>query len=328
MLLCIYAQKLDASPREARPGTGKRTMARNSVKDWNNLHYALAVARAGTLSGAALELNVSHSTVLRRIDALEKALDTRLFIRHPRGYVPTEAGQMLMNAAENMQDQLDLMVGKMQGVDEALHGTLVITTVNTLIPLLMPIIRGFQAQNPQVRLQLVADRRHLRLEHGEAHIGIRPGARPTEPDYVVQPGASLQNTLYASQSYLDECGPFTGRDQLDGHRFIAPIEAYDFIPSLDWITREVPEEQIVFRCNEFSGFEDAARCGVGIAALQSWCAEVRPGLERLIDPPPEWQTKLWLVTHRDMHRTRKVQLFLEWVKEALAKLSPEIGVVP
>lgn len=107
-------------------------MARNSVKDWNNLHYALAVARAGTLSGAALELNVSHSTVLRRIDALEKALDTRLFIRHPRGYVPTEAGQMLMNAAENMQDQLDLMVGKMQGVDEALHGTLVITTVNTL----------------------------------------------------------------------------------------------------------------------------------------------------------------------------------------------------
>ena len=303
-------------------------MAGNGVKDWNNLHYALAVARAGTLSGAALELEVSHSTVLRRIDALEKALKTRLFIRHPRGYVPTEAGQMLMSAAENMQDQLDLMVGKMQGVDEALHGNLIITTVNTLIPLLMPIIRDFQQQNPQVRLQLVADRRHLRLEHGEAHIGVRPGAKPTEPDYVAQPGVALQSALYASPAYLDECGPFEGRARIAGHRFIAPTEAYEFIPSLDWIARQVPEEQIVFRCNEFSGFEDAARCGVGIAALHSWCAESRPGLQRLIEPPPEWRTNLWLVTHRDMHRTRKVQLFLKWLKQALANLPPEIGVVP
>ena len=303
-------------------------MARNSVKDWNNLHYALAVARAGTLSGAALELGVSHSTVLRRIDALEKTLETRLFIRHPRGYVATEAGQMLMNAAENMQDQLDLMVGRIQGVDEALQGTLIITTVNTLIPLLMPIFREFRSQNPQVRLQLVADRRHLRLEHGEAHIGIRPGAKPTEPDYVVQPGASLQSALYASASYLKECGPFKSRKNLQGHRFIAPIDAYDFIPSLDWIARQVPEEQVVFRCNEFSGFEDAARCGLGIAALHSWCAESRPGLQRLIDPPPEWRTNLWLVTHRDMHRTRKVQLFLDWLKQALARLPPEIAVVP
>lgn len=303
-------------------------MRGNSVKDWNNLHYALAVARAGTLSGAALELDVSHSTVLRRIDALEKALKTRLFIRHPRGYVPTEAGQILMRAAENMQDQLDLLVGKMQGVDEALQGTLIITTVNTLIPQLMPVMRDFQAENPQVRLQLVADRRHLRLEHGEAHIGIRPGAKPTEPDYVVQPAISLQNTLYASEAYVRECGPLNSRDDLSGHRFIAPTEAYDFIPSLDWIAKRVPEEQIVFRCNEFSGFEDAARCGVGIAALHSWCAEGRPGLRRMLEPPPEWRMNLWLVTHRDMHRTRKVQLFLEWIKRALARLPPGIGVQP
>lgn len=303
-------------------------MSGTAVKDWNNLHYALAVARAGTLSGAALELEVSHSTVLRRIDALEKALKTRLFIRHPRGYVPTEAGQILMSAAENMQDQLDLLVGKMQGVDEALHGTLIITTVNTLIPQLMPMVRGFQAENPQVRLHLVADQRHLRLEHGEAHIGIRPGAKPTEPDYVVQPAISLQNTLYASDEYVRECGPLNSRDDLSGHRFIAPIKAYDFIPSLDWIARQVPEEQIVFRCNEFSGFEDAARNGVGIAALHSWCAETRPGLRRMLEPPREWRTNLWLVTHRDMHRTRKVQLFLEWIKRELALLPPEIGVQP
>ncbi|MCA0894359.1 LysR family transcriptional regulator [Microbulbifer agarilyticus] len=302
-------------------------MAGPSVKDWNNLHYALAVAKAGTLSGAALELDVSHSTVLRRIDALEKALKTRLFIRHPRGYVPTEAGRMLMGAAENMQDQLDLLVGKMQGVDETLQGSLVITTVGTLIPMLMPIVRGFQRKNPQLRLELVADSRQLRLEHGEAHIGIRPGAKPSEPDYVVQKAISLYSSLYASAAYLRECGPFQSLEQVAGHRFVAPVDAYDFIPSLAWIARAVPEEQIVLRCNEFSGFEDAARCDVGIAAIISWCAEARPGLQRLIEPPSDWSTDLWLVTHRDMHRTQKVQLFLCWLKQELARLPAQIGAV-
>ena len=296
------------------------------VKDWNNLHYALAVARAGTLSGAALELEVSHSTVLRRIDVLEKSLNTRLFHRHARGYVPTEAGRMLMSAAENMQDQLDQLVGRVQGVDEELHGTLIITTVNNLIPQLMPMMRSFQQRYPQVHLHMVADRRQLRLEHGEAHIGIRPGAKPTAPDYVVQAGITLQNTLYASEDYIRECGPFKGLDQLAGHRFIGTIEEMPFIPYIDWVARNVPEEQVVFRCNEFGPFAEAALRGVGIAPLQCWSGETNPGLKRLIAPPPEWQTDLWLVTHRDMHRTRKVQLFLEWLKQALAELPAEIGI--
>ncbi|MFD1218416.1 MULTISPECIES: LysR family transcriptional regulator [Microbulbifer] len=297
------------------------------VKDWNNLHYALAVARAGTLSGAALELEVSHSTVLRRIDALEKALDTRLFHRHARGYVPTEAGRLLMSAAENMQDQLDQLVGRVQGVDEQLSGTLVITTVPNLVPQLMPIMRGFQRQNPQVRLQVVSERRQLRLEHGEAHIGIRPGARPTAPDYVVQAGITMQNTLYASEGYIRECGLMNSLDDIEGHRFISSVEDMPFIPYIDWVSRTVPETQVVFRCNEFGPFEEAARCGVGIAAMHCWSGESNPDLRRMLPPPEGWRTDLWLVTHRDMHRTRKVQLFLDWLKQALAELPPEIGIV-
>ncbi|WP_226665639.1 LysR family transcriptional regulator [Microbulbifer aggregans] len=296
------------------------------VKDWNNLHYALAVAKAGTLSGAALELEVSHSTVLRRIDALEKSLNTRLFHRHARGYVPTEAGRILMSAAENMQDQLDLLVGRVQGVDEELHGTLIITTVANLIPQLMPVMYRFQQRYPQVKLQMVADRRHLRLEHGEAHIGIRPGARPTAPDYVVQAGLTLQNSLYASAGYIRECGPLQALDLIEGHRFISAIEEMPFIPFIDWIARNVPEEQVVFRCNDFRAFEDAAAAGVGIAALHCWCGDNAPQLTRLLPPPESWQTDLWLVTHRDMHRTRKVQLFLNWIKRELAKQPPEIGL--
>ena len=200
------------------------------------------------------------------------------------------------------------------------------TTANNLVPRLMPMMRSFQHRYPQVRLQVVADRRQLRLEHVEAHIGIRPGAKPTAPDYVVQAGITLQNTLYASKDYIRECGPLKGLDQLAGHRFIGTIEKMPFIPYIDWVARNVPDEQVVFRCNEFDPFEEAALRGVGIAPLPCWRGEANPGLQRLLPPPQAWQTDLWLVTHRDMHRTRKVQLFLEWLKRALAELPAEIGI--
>lgn len=296
------------------------------VKDWNHIHYALAVARAGTLSGAADQLGVSHSTVLRRVDALEKSLRTRLFHRHARGYVPTEAGRLLMSAAENMQDQLDLLVGRVQGVDEQLRGTLVVTTVSNLAPKIMPMLKQFQQQYPEVRLELVTGSRPLRLEHGEAHIGIRPGAKPTEPDYVVQRALRLRHSLYASSAYLREFGALHSLEQIEGHRFIASSRDTSFIPFMQWLNRCVPEEQIALRCNSFDHFYDAVRAGIGIAPLNSWNAQGDDRLRQLMPPPEDWSTDVWLITHRDIHRTRKVQAFLECFKEGMVQQGEEVGV--
>jgi DNA-binding transcriptional LysR family regulator len=296
-----------------------------AVKDWNHIHYALAVARAGTLSGAAGQLGVAHSTVLRRVDALEKSLNTRLFHRHARGYVPTEAGRMLMSAAENMRDQLDLLVGRVQGVDEALQGTLVITTVSNLAVKIMPVFKRFQQLYPEVRLELSAESRQLRLDRGEAHVGIRPGARPQEQDYVVQRGFRLSHSLYASPAYLREYGALQSLAQIAGHRFIASSGDTSFIPFMRWLNAHVPEEQIALRCNSFDHFYDAVRAGIGIAPLNSWNAQGDDQLRQLLPPPDDWATDVWLVTHRDMHRTRKVQAFLQLLKQELAQLGTDSG---
>ena len=71
--------------------------------DWDNLRYFLELARAGRLTAAARRLGVDHTTVARRVQALEKALDRQLFIRAKAGYRLSEAGRELLAQAEAME---------------------------------------------------------------------------------------------------------------------------------------------------------------------------------------------------------------------------------
>ncbi len=284
--------------------------------DWNDIHVAYTVARHGTLTAAAEHLNVHHSTVLRRINALEKKLGTTLFHRHARGYVPTEAGRLLTQVAENTQNEFDLLLGQLQGTDAELSGTLIITTVNSMTENLMPLLADFQHQYPQIKLEFAAEGRIFKLEHGEAHVSIRPG-KPNDPDYVVQQLGEYATTFYGNRTYVEQHGLIESLDNLDGHRFISTIESYSIVTFMKWMNEQVPTEQIYFRCNDFTGFVPAVKAGLGAAPISCWLAEKHSELIALTPPPENWNYKLWLVTHRDMHRTAKVQAFTRFLKEAL-----------
>ena len=67
---------------------------------WDDFRTVLAVCREGTLSGAARLLGVNHSTVFRRINALEEKLGVRLFERLPEGYAMTEAGESVRTGGQ------------------------------------------------------------------------------------------------------------------------------------------------------------------------------------------------------------------------------------
>ena len=255
--------------------------------DWNDIHVAYQVVLSGTLSAAAEALDVHHSTVLRRINALEKRLGARLFHRHARGYTPTEAGLMLKQVAENTQTNFDRLFGQLQGVDTQLKGTLVVTTVNAMAANITPILAEFQALYPEIKLEFAAESRIYKLEHGEAHVGIRPGAKPTDPDYVVQALAHSYTTLYGSRDYVKRHGKMKTLEDIEGHRFVSTINPYRFIKFMEWMETNVPEEQIYFRSSDFMGFIPAIRAGFGIAPLSCWLANSEPELVPMLPPPPE-----------------------------------------
>lgn len=285
------------------------------MDNWDEVRTAFQVARMGTVSGAAEVLGVHHATVIRHIDAIEARLGVKLFQRHARGYTPTDAGEDLLRVAQATEDQFNQLVGRMKGRGDDVSGELVVTSLASLAPLIVPVLSDFQNAHPGLIVRYLTGDRLFRLEYGEAHVAIRAGAVPDQPDNVVQPFFQQEVGLYASRAYVERHGKPAGVKGFDRHFFVSTDDENSRAPFTRWLREMVPTEAITFRCTNNFCVREAVLAGAGIGFLARWEASSHPDLVEVIEPLPEWFGKLWLVTHVDLHRTTKVQAFLKHLKE-------------
>jgi len=285
------------------------------MNNWDEIRTAYQVAKNGTVSGAAEVLGVHHATVIRHIDSLERRLGVKLFQRHARGYTATEAGEDLLRVAQTTDDQFSQLVGRIKGRGEDVAGEIVITSLVALSPLLVPVLADFQADNPDLVVRYLTGDRLFRLEYGEAHVAIRAGAAPDQPDNVVQPFMTQQMALYASPDYIARHGRPAGPQDYARHRFVGHDDANTRAPFYKWLWQNVPAEAIVFRASDVRAMELAVRAGAGIGFMPIWGQARYPELEQVSPALEDWSAPLWLVTHVDLHRTTKVQAMLGFLKE-------------
>lgn len=286
------------------------------MENWDEIRTAFQVARLGTVSGAAEVLGVHHATVIRHIDALEKRLGVKLFQRHARGYTPTESGRDLLAVAQTTEEQFAHLVSRIKGQGETVAGELVVTSIAGLADLLTPVMVSFQEKFPEVRVRFLTDMRVFRLDYGEAHVAIRAGTAPEEPDNVVQPLTRMQAGLYASRSYVQKHGRPASEAEFAGHRFVCTDAEVTRAPFHRWLRATVQPDQITYAATEIAALEQAVRQGAGIGFMMSIRATEDPDLVEILPPRPEWESQLRIVTHVDLHRTRKVQAFLAHLKDA------------
>ncbi|MFN3824866.1 MAG: LysR family transcriptional regulator [Pseudorhodobacter sp.] len=286
------------------------------MDNWDEIRTAYQVARLGTVSGAAEVLGVHHATVIRHIDALEKRLGEKLFQRHPRGYTPTEAGRDLLAVAQVTEEQFAQLASRIKGQGETVSGELVVTAITGMAGLLTPVLTSFQEAHPGLIVRFLTGVRLFRLDFGEAHVAIRAGAAPSEPDNVVQPFLKVRHGLYAARSYVERHGQPSGEAEFAGHRFIAADDADSRAPFYQWLRERLPAEAIGYRSTEADALNEALRQGAGLGFMAAHEAGSDPDLVEIMPPRPEWEAPLWLVTHVDLHRTLKVQSFLAHLKEA------------
>jgi DNA-binding transcriptional LysR family regulator len=286
------------------------------MENWDELRTAYQVARLGTVSGAAEVLGVHHATVIRHIDALETRLAVKLFQRHARGYTPTEAGRDLLTVAQTAEEQFAQLANRMKGHGETVQGELIVTSIAEISELLVPILTGFQAVYPDLVVRFLTDMRLFRLDYGEAHVAIRAGAAPEELDNVGQPLVRIKTGLYAAKSYVAAHGLPASEADFPNHRFIIADNEAIRAPFYRWLRATVPDTALTFRSSEPAAIERALREGAGIGFLSAYKAASDPNLVEVLPPRDEWETPLWIVTHVDLHRTRKVQAFLAHLKEA------------
>jgi len=286
-----------------------------SISTWDEIRTAYHVARMGTVSGAAEALGVHHATVIRHIDALEARLGVKLFQRHARGYTATEAGLDLLQVAQATDDQFTQLVGRIRGRGDQVSGELVVTSLTSVSPRLTPVLARFQALYPDLIVRYITGDTVLRLEYGEAHVAVRAGRAPDNPDNVVQPFVPQEVTLYASDDYIARKGRPETIDDLGAHDFVTFDSLESRAPFARWLREKVPSERFVFRGTDNRVLLDAVIAGVGIGFVSTWDAERYTGIVRLFEPLEDWTAPLWLVTHVDLHRTTKVQTFLKFLKE-------------
>ncbi|MCL3881274.1 LysR family transcriptional regulator [Marivita sp. GX14005] len=286
------------------------------MEHWDEVRTAYQVARLGTVSGAAEVLGVHHATVIRHIDALETRLGVKLFQRHPRGYTPTESGQDLARVAQATEDQLQQLAGRIKGRGADVSGDLLVTSIVELSDFVVPVLVDFQTRHAGLTVRYLTDQRLFRLEYGEAHVAIRAGAAPQEPDNIVQPLMKLDIGLYASNGYIARHGLPGSLSDFADHFFVGSANDAPRAPFQQWLRRNVPLDRIVFRTTETGSMLHAVREGAGIGFVARHRGKADSTLTEVIPALEEWSPQLWIVTHVDLHRTAKVQAFVAHLKDA------------
>jgi DNA-binding transcriptional LysR family regulator len=283
---------------------------------WDDVRYFLAVARAGTVSGAGKALGVDHSTVLRRIASLEARLGTRLFDRQARGYVPTPLAERLVSVAGRIGDDMHAFSRLALGADQTLRGEIRVTTVVDFGDLVCKHLRGFYERYPEVRLRALIGERILRLGDREADVAIRPAfERPSEPDVIARRVCSIATAAYASRDYLARHKRPRRRRDLVAHAMIVGSGPFERIPLVRWVVDNVPEQRLVYRSNNFANQVTALRAGFGVGVAPCWLCDPQPDLVRLLEP--EVVADLWIVYHQDLRNNARVRAFVDHMHAGL-----------
>lgn len=289
--------------------------------NWDDLKYFLAVARCGVVSTAAKSLGVNHTTVSRRISALEEKLGSRLFERGPNGFRLSLAGEEVVELAEKMEAQASKLDRHFQGRDKSLTGVIRITAPQTLLlTLFADIIGDFAKLYPDIRVECHAGDEVVSLARREADIAFRVTDTPQDSLIGRRIGA-MGYAVFAAPDYLTrmEGRPMSERGW---------IGWFTDRTAPTWVEEFMPGAPCVARTNEAMSKAAFAAQGMGYALLGCPMGAATPGVVQVSDPQTYPGFDLWMLTHQDMRSTARLRVFKDFAYNALKQKRKLIAGVP
>ena len=127
------------------------------MKQWDDLRLFLAVAKNGTLTGAADELELNVATLHRRLKAFEEGFGVSLFEKGPRGYQLTNAGEALLSHTKDVEESIFAAFRAVVGHDQHVAGEIRITVPQAMVSLMSPHLVAFSAEHEHIRVILLPD---------------------------------------------------------------------------------------------------------------------------------------------------------------------------
>lgn len=275
--------------------------------DWNDLRYALALARHGSLSATARLLKVNHATVARRIAALENSLGIVLFERRARGYRPTAQAMPVLQAAEQVEAPL-LRLGRLADSErgQQIEGNVRVTCTEGIAShCIAPQLAALRQRWPGLQIEIAVEHRSLSLARREADIAIR-WARPQSGELYASRLGNVPYRLYRSPLASD-------------HSVVAAFdESLPDLPETRWLAKQKSLRPAI-RSNSMLPLVAAARAGACAVLLPEFIGRQFPELVAEPDRPPV-SRELWLVLHRDLRKTPRVRIVADFLGAAIRAL--------
>lgn len=276
--------------------------------DWDDARYFLAVVRAGSLSGAARELDVSHSTVRRRIAGLEDAVSNQLFIASSEGLLPTDAARACIPMAEALENAALSLERQLGGTSPEFRGSIRVTTIDTLAEAIAPTIAAFKKAHPRVELSIYVDNTFVDLTRGAADVAIRMGAPNDEALFGKKVGSfrwapfAIKRLVTRARGRLQDI-PW-GLWVLENRA--AATEA--------WFKQRFGDTPPLVRVSTGSTMVSLVQAGVIGAVLPVSLGE-RLRLVQVEDEIESFRSDIWCLTHSDLRQSARIRAFMQLVAE-------------
>lgn len=265
------------------------------------------------MSRAGQSIGVNHTTVARRISALEKKLGTRLFDRLAGGYGMTQSAENIYDHAVRMEEQAQAIDREAFGQDAELRGPLKLTVAHDVAErLLMSTLLEFQETFPCIDLELLTTTGLVDLAARQADIALRLTDKP--PDYLIgREVMPMRHGIYGSPQYLR---------QLDGPADVVLFRGGDETP--EWVAEHFPKAKTALRLDDVSTMVAAVRNHMGLARMPCYVADSEPGVQRLDLRLTSSTWGVWVLSHVDLRSTARVRVCREFLVDAIEKQRPLI----
>ncbi|ROZ64281.1 LysR family transcriptional regulator [Kocuria soli] len=296
--------------------------------DVDNLLLLLSVVRHGSYAGAGASLGLSHTTVSRRIAAVEKSAGARLLVRAGGVWEPTELGREFIAAAEDIEHTLGSLTSGVGGQGGSVRGV-----VRALVPegfgglVIGEAMRRLGETHPLVRLEMINAARRARANlvgiDFEVVVG-RPEVSRNEAFHL----ADYSLGLYAAPSYLETHQAITEPEQVQEHPLVYFVESMQDVPELTNPVRHLPRMRQSVGATSSMVHVELTRAGAGIGLLPCYMAERAGGLVRLFPDDLTFPVSYWVVSRPDLMRRPAVHAVLDAIRGTVDDMRDELIAAP
>lgn len=288
--------------------------------EWDDLRIILAIARNGSALRASGCLGINQTTVLRRLDALEAAVGTELFVRQKSGMKLTPAGRLAVDAAERMDAEAEGLANSLSARLRDVQGRVRLTTSDTIsVYLVTPCLQAFHQQYPGIAIEVMTTDRRLDIAHGEADVALRGSSRPEGAGIVARKLPDALWAIYCSRDYAARRGLPHDRQSIPGHDIVGLEGQMAHINGWRWLQAAAPETVIRVRSNSLFNLICYLKEGWGLGVLPAFVGDAEPNLIRCFPPPPELEDELWLIVREDIKSQPHIRALTDFLADYIRR---------